>query len=322
MKFRKSILGSVIGPCYFADNGEGGAGGGAGGGNPDPTYDVNGNGAGNEGDGGDKGDNFNFDEFKNTYAKDYLDKPYMQAIDSPERLFRDFDNAQNLIGKKIGVPGPDATDKEHDEYLDMIRPKDKSVYKLSDSHLPDNLKGLHPEGFEDKITELFQQAALTPKQANILHEGYDKLMLDINGQALASYAEIQKANAINDADYNALADKTWGSEREAVQNTAKALLQQFTPQEFKSGLDKLSNENLVIMASVLKGISDKYISQDDLNALRGSGSTTQSLDSLKAVAQEKMATLMSMDTMDPKYTTLQNEVNELYAQIGKLSGDK
>lgn len=332
MTIRHSFLRGVIGPCYFADNGDDGAGvgtGGAGGGNGDggadngsDMYNVNGGNNGSEGAGNDNGSNLNFEEFKSTYAKDYLEKPYMQAIDSPEKLFKEFDNAQNLIGKKISIPGPDATDKEQDEYLDLIRPKDKSIYKLSDSHLPENLKGFHMGDFENKITDLFQQAALTPKQASILQEGYDKLMLDINGQALAQYAEIQKANAINDADFNALADKTWGAERETVQSTAKALLQQFTPQEFKGGLDKLSNENLVIMASVLKGISDKYISQDDLNALRGSGSTTQSLDSLKTTAQEKMAQLMSMDVMDPKYSTLQKEVNELYAQIGKLSGDK
>lgn len=321
MKHRHSFLHSVIGPCYFADGGDDLGGGGAGG----SEYDVNGagGGAGGNDDGGNGGGSeFNFEEFKNTYAKDYLDKPYMQAIDTPERLFKEFDNTQNLIGKKFNIPGPDATDKEQDEYLDMIRPKDKSIYKLSESHLPDNLKGFHPEGFEDKVTDLFQQAALTPKQASLLSEGYDKLMLDFNGQALAQYAELQKAQQINDADFNALADKTWGSEREAVQNTAKALLQQFTPPEFKAGLDNLSNENLIIMASVLKGVSDKYISQDDLNSLRGSGHSSQSIDSLKVEAQKKMTTLMNMDSMDPNYDTVKQEVDDMYAQIGKLSGDK
>lgn len=325
MTFRN--LRSVIGPCYFADNGDDGMGAGGGGGAGDSMYNPNDSGdnggADNGGNNGGNGNSeFNFDEFKNTYAKDYLDKPYMQAIDSPERLFKEFDNTQNLIGKKFNIPGPDASDKEQDEYLDLIRPKDKSVYKLPEDHLPENMKGLHAGDFEDKVIDLFQQAALTPKQAAILAEGYDKIMLNANGEAMAQYAEMQKIQAMNDADFNALADKTWGQEREVVQNTARALLQQFTPQEFKPGLDKLSNENLVIMASVLKGISDKYISQDDLNSLRGSGRTSQSLDALKTEAQNKMATLMNMDTMDPKYSILQNEVNDLYAQIGKLSGDK
>ena len=306
----------AIGPCYFADDG---GDGGAGGGTAGTGYDVNGAGGS---DGGDGGQDFDFGEFKNTYAKDYLDKPYMQAIDSPERLFKEFDNAQNLIGKKINIPGPEATDKEQDDYLDMIRPKDKSVYKLPESHLPDNLKGFHNEGFEDKITDLFQKAALTPKQASILAEGYDNLMLNANGEAMAQYAEMMKAQATADADYNALADKTWGTEREAVQNVAKALLQQFTPPEFKAGLDNLSNENLVIMASVLKGVSDKYISQDDLIALRGSGQNTQNLDSLKSEAQNKMATLMNMEPTDPEYDSLKKEVDEIYGRIGKLSGDK
>lgn len=295
-----------------ADNG-GVNGGGS------PEYDINGNNTGNDGN---DGGNFDFGEFKNTYAKDYLDKPYMQAIDSPERLFKEFDNAQSLIGKKINIPGPDATDKEQDDYLDMIRPKDKGVYKLPESHLPENLKSFHNADFENKITDLFQKAALTPKQASILAEGYDNLMLNANGEIIAQIAETQKAQAVNDADFNALADKTWGSEREAVQNVAKSLLQQFTPPEFKAGLDNLSNENLIIMASVLKGISDKYISQDDLNAFRGNGYNSQNLESLKTEAQNKMVSLMNMDPTDPKYDRLKNEVDEIYKQIGKLSGDK
>jgi len=314
-------LRAAIGPCYFADDGDGAGGGGAGY-DVDPGVGGNGDGAGDGGDGGNTGSDFNFDEFKNTYAKDYLDKPYMKVIDSPERLFKEMDNAQNLIGKKLNIPGPDATDKEQDEYLDMIRPKDKGVYKLPESHLPDNLKGIHAGDFQEKIIDVFQQAALTPKQAEILSEGYDKLMLDFNGQAMAQYAEMQKAQQINDADFNALADKTWGTERENVQNTAKALLQQFTPQEFKSSLDTLSNENLIIMASVLKGISDKYISQDDLNSLRGTGHTSQTLDSLRTEAQTKMTNLMNMSETDPKYDTLSKEVNDLYLRIGKMSGDK
>ena len=312
-----------IGPCYFADNdgGDGGAGGGVDTG-ANANTDNDNAGMYNANMNTDNGGNdFNFDEFKNTYGKEYLDKPYMKAIDSPERLFKEMDNAQNLIGKKLNVPGPEATDKEQEEYLDLIRPKDKNVYQLSDAHLPENLKGFHPDGFEDRIKDLFQKAALTPKQATILSEGYDKIMLDFNGQAISHYAELQKAQQINDADYNALADKTWGTEREAVQNTARALLQEFTPEEFKKGLDDLSNENLVIMASVLKGISDKYISQDDLNILRHSGMNTQTVDTLKSEAQQKMAELMNLNPHDPKYEAKQREVNELYKRIGKLAGD-
>lgn len=318
----KEQIRKCIGPCYYMDND--GAGGGGGGGAPETDSPQDSDNAGMYAPqpNTDKEDNnFDFGEFKNTYAKDYLDKPYMQSIDSPDRLFKEFDNLQSLVGKKLNVPGPDATDKEQTEYLDLIRYKDKDVYKFSDAHLPDNLKGLHPEGFEDRIKELFQQAALTTKQASILSEGYDKIMLDLNGEAIKNYAEIQKANAINDADYNALADKTWGTEREAVQNTARALLQEFTPPEFKRGLDDLSNENLVVMASVLKRISDKYISQDDLKALRYGGEGTQSLDALKTEAQQKMQELMALDPHDPKYEAKKREVNEMYKRIGKLSGD-
>ena len=98
----------LFGPCYFADF-EGGEGG-----------------AGSAGNGGSEG--FNFEEFKNTYGKDYADKGFMRELDSPSKMFEKIDNLETLIGKKSFVPGEGATDKDWDDYRSRIGIQNKDIY--------------------------------------------------------------------------------------------------------------------------------------------------------------------------------------------------
>ncbi len=317
--FRKNRL-FGIGPCYFFDGGEGGDGGGAG------TGGATGNegGAGNEGgEGGDGGSTFNFDEFKSSFGKDYLDKPYMKDFDTPENMFRQIDNLQGLVGKKTALPGANATDKDWDVYREQIGVKDVNAYEFGDSHLPDNLKNLHAGEFEGKVKDLFLKAALSPEQAKVISEGYDKLMIDTHGELLNEAANKQNMQKVSDAEFNSMADKMWGGERETVQNVAKALINEFTPDEMRPHLENMSNENLVVLASVLKGVSDKYISQDDLAGMKGgSANGAMTLDTLRAQGQEELTKLTSMSPFDKGYAAQKTKVDELYSQIGRLSGDK
>lgn len=306
--------------CFFAD-GDGGGDDGAGGGGGAVVMDgyYANNGAG--GAGGEGGTDFDFSEFKTKYAKDYLEKPYMKEIDSPDKLFKDLDAAQALIGKKLGIPGEGANDQEWNDYLNAIRPKDTSVYNFDDSALPEDLKGLRPEGFDTKVKDLFKDAAITPKQAAILQKGYDTLLVETHGETLKSIQEQQAAAAQADVDYEALADKTWGQDRENVQNISKALIKEFVPAEFKEHVNNLSNENLIVLASVLKGVSDKYISQDDLRGLGGGGGS-KDVTGLRAEAQQLMTKLGTMSPFDPQYKATKQQVDDMYRDIGRLMGDK
>ena len=75
----------------------------------------------------------------------------------------------------------------------------------------------------------------------------------------------------------------------------------------------MSNKDLIIMASVLKGVSDKYISQDDLKSLKGEG--VGSSESIRAEAQKELAKLASMSPFDKGYAEQQEKVNNLYANF-------
>ena len=286
----------LFGPCYFADfeGGEGGAGG-----------------AGNGGNGGSEG--FNFEEFKNTYGKDYVDKGFMRELDSPSKMFEKIDNLETLIGKKSFVPGEGATDKDWDDYRSRIGIQNKDIYNLSTESLPDNLKNFHSGDFGDKVKQIFYDASLTPHQAKIINEKYDKLMVETHGDMLNKIAEREKQLQISDEEFESLANQAWGNDRENVQKVAKSLISAHTPENVKPYLESMSNKDLIIMASVLKGVSDKYISQDDLKALKGEGS--QSNESLRAEAQKELAKLASMSPFDKGYAAQQEIVNNLYANF-------
>lgn len=288
----------LFGPCYFADNdASGGIGGGAGGGSGE----------------GNSGQEFNFDEFKAIYGKEYADKGFMQELDSPSKMFEKIDNLETLIGKKSFVPGDNATSKDWDDYRNRIGLESKDVYNISSEGLPDDLKTFHAGDFGDKVKQMFYDAGLTPQQAKIINERYDKLMVEAHGDMLNKVAAREKELQISDEEFESLANETWGNDRENVQKVARSLINAHTPENMKPHIANMSNKDLIIMASVIKGISDKYISQDDLKALKGEGSG--STESLRAEAQKELAKLASMSPFDSGYAAQQEKVNNLYANF-------
>ena len=122
-----------IGPCYLVDDGQGDLQGGAGG-----------TGDGTGGQGNPQGGNadFNFEEFKSTYGKNYADKGFMQELTTPEKMFEKIDNMESLIGKKSFVPGEGATEQDWNDYRDRVGIKSTDDYTLDNSDLPDNIKNL------------------------------------------------------------------------------------------------------------------------------------------------------------------------------------
>lgn len=306
----------LFGPCYFAEGMEGSdpqgiaamATGGSGGGTPEP---------------GSSQDNaFNFDEFKATYGKDYADKGFMQELVSPEKMFEKIDNLEALVGKKAFIPSDNATKEDWDEYRNRIGLKDSSIYEFDTSKLPDSLKNAHPKDFEDKIRDVFFEAGLSKEQARIISSKYDDLMLEANKEVLAQIEAKQKELQISDEEFETLATEAWGKDKESVQNVAKALISKYTPESLKSYVQNLPNKDLIVMASVLKGVSDDYISQDDLELLRKGFNTGDNGSSIREQAQQELAKLASMSPFDPQYAIQHEKVNALYAQLNFTNGKK
>lgn len=295
-----------IGPCYLVDDGQGGPQGGAGG-----------TGDGTGGQGNPQGGNadFNFEEFKSTYGKNYADKGFMQELTTPEKMFEKIDNMESLIGKKSFVPGEGATEQDWNDYRDRVGIKSTDDYTLDNSDLPDNIKNLHNDEIQGKVKQMFYDAGLTPQQAKIINSRYDQIMTEAHKDVMEQYAAQQKQAQLSDEEFDALAKETWGQERDNVINVAKSLIQEFTPPNLKDAMATMDNKSLTIMASVLKGVSDKYISQDDLDVLKGN--SVNNPDSLREEAQKELAKLSQMSQFDKGYEAQKQKVNELYGSLSK-----
>ena len=162
---------------------------------------------------------------------------------------------------------------------------------------------------------MFYDAGLTPQQAKIINSRYDQIMTEAHKDVMEQYAAQQKQAQLSDEEFDALAKETWGQERDNVINVAKSLIQEFTPPNLKDAMATMDNKSLTIMASVLKGVSDKYISQDDLDALKGN--SVNNPDSLREEAQKELAKLSQMSQFDKGYEAQKQKVNELYGSLSK-----
>ncbi|UKI40495.1 MAG: hypothetical protein L6V95_09900 [Candidatus Melainabacteria bacterium] len=162
---------------------------------------------------------------------------------------------------------------------------------------------------------MFYDAGLTPQQAKIINSRYDQIMTEAHKDVMEQYAAQQKQAQLSDEEFDNLAKETWGQERDNVINVAKSLIQEFTPPNLKEAMTTMDNKSLTIMASVLKGVSDKYISQDDLDVLKGNN--TNNPESLREEAQKELAKLSQMSQFDKGYAAQQQKVNDLYGALSK-----
>ncbi len=265
------------------------------------------------GTGSDNGGDFDFEKFKNEYGKDYADKGFMQELDSPTKMFEKIDNLETLIGKKSFVPGENATPEDWNNYRNKIGVTSPDNYVVSNENLPDNIKSFHDENVSNKVKQIFYDAGLTPEQGKIISEKYNKMMIEAHGEMLDKVAAREKELQISDAEFEDMANKAWGADREKVQNTARALITKYTPENLKVHIQNMSNKDLIIMASVLNGVSKDYISEDDLTKLRGEAGSSNAGN--RELAQKELAKLASMSKFDPGYEAQQKRVDEAYASL-------
>lgn len=250
-------------------------------------------------------------DFKELIPEQYRDKPYMKEVDSLDKMFADFDNAQQLIGQRQAeIPGKDATEEQITAYLDKIRPESTEAYTFPETEY--SKKFGRDENFGNEMKSLFQKAGLFPWQVNVLAEGYDAAAFNI--------AQAQ-ANADNDlaADFEKLADGHFGDQKDAKIKIANEIMKIHTPDNLKPFVEKLSNESLMLTSAILNSVFDKYMSEDDLN-IGGKGTSTDG-GALQKEAQQLMATPAYKDFRHPDHDATVQKVNELYDQVGKVKKD-
>jgi len=188
-------------------------------------------------------------------------KPYMQNIKSTEDLFKAFDGAQTLLGKKNNLPAVDAPAEEWETYFKRIRPENEAAYGFV-------VKDDAPDAsFRKAMAQVCFKAGLPVKQAKMVAEGFDAVVAKL-------YEEDEAAKTLKIAEqkqqFQTKVTSLFGADRDKVLAQSAALFNEFAPKEFAGIYEKLDADAKVALAAVLHGIQTKHISEDRPSAVQGS----------------------------------------------------
>lgn len=246
-------------------------------------------------------------KFIETIPEAYRDKAYLKGVNNTEDLYKKLDGAQELIGKKtIDIPGPDTPEPEREAFYNKIRPETAEGYEFQ---IGDPAKT--DKAFVSNIKGLFHKAGLSKGQAATIQIGFDQIIKDTIAQ---KNVNIQQ----QDADFDKMAKDMFGTNTDAVLANSKSLLEKYSPESMGEYIKNLSNENLIVLSSVLEGIRKDFISEDDLANLGPGSNTTEDIPALRDKARKIMASEAFSSTFHKDHQKVQEELKEIYSTIGKL----
>lgn len=304
--------------CYNSEA-EGGSGGG---GEGIPTATVT-PGIDLEGSKDEGGEGTSTD-FSTLIPEEYREKPYIQNIlnsDQPQtEFFKQFDNAQKLIGQKtIGIPDENASDEDKKAFYQKLGvPEDVADYDIPSAEYTDEDKDLGDfmqknRGSEEFMTDLrglFKEAKLTKEQAKILAPGYEQLLVKHNRQDIEN---LKAATGQLDIDFYDKLKQDFGAQTDKILEIGQKTLTASLPDELRKDMQGWTNDELHKVATVLYHVNKKFISEDGFD---GADTFTTSKQDLRDKARKMMASDAFQDPMHPENEQVRKQVNEMYRQIG------
>lgn len=241
----------------------------------------------------------------------YREKPYMQKIKDVDGLFKAFDNAQGLIGKRgLQVPGEDASAEDWDNfYGELGRPKTPDEYDIK---VPDDLpEGLTAdEGRIGEFKKIAHSLGLNAKQV----EGLVKYDIERQKGALSETQEqVKQTQAQLDDEFDKLAAKTFGDNTDQVIENAKRLLNAHAPKSFANDIANLDNRSLVALAAVLDGVTRKYIAED--SPIRGEAVAPPTQSEMLSEARELMQSEKYRNPFHVEHDETKQRVQSIYQKL-------
>lgn len=236
----------------------------------------------------------------------YKDKPYLKGVDSIDKVFSMLDGAQSMIGKRpAGIPAADAPQEEWDKFYEAAgRPKTPAEYKFEAA---EGMK--HDEKLVSAMQAAMHKEGLSAKQALGVQKAFDSAL-----------AEVLKEKGIQaqqqDQNFDALAAKVFGADRDKILAQSKALIDKHATPELKPLLGEMSNEQLVAFAGVLNNIQKMYIKEDVAPGSLPSG-TGMTPDQVSAEARKLMATPEYTNPFHAGHNEMVKKVADLYNLLKK-----
>lgn len=177
------------------------------------------------------------EEVKDTFTipEQYKDKNWAKNIKSLDDLYKSYDNAQSLIGKKtIGIPDFEkASEEEIKSFYDKLTPKDIKDYNFDDEMTQEE-KEFYGNLFKENGVNKKSAQAMVSTFKNYINSFYD-----------------------NDNFVAELKERFGNNYEERVNDTTK-VLQKYFPKEDREMFDKLPNKMLCAMLQFAENIKQGY----------------------------------------------------------------
>lgn len=241
---------------------------------------------------------------------EYKDKPYMSKINDVDGLFKSFDSAQEMLGKRpAGIPHEDAGEEAWNSfYKELGRPDTPDGYDVKLPELPEGMQAddAQLKGFKETAHKL----GLTPKQTQALVD-YDverqkAMMGKMQEQSAASQKQL-------DDEFDELSAKTFGERAdEAIKNSRK-LISQYVPKDFQDKIQNLDNNSLIVLTSVLDGVTRDYISEDQ--PLRGDSPAAQTTEERLAEAHRLLASDANRNAFHVDHDATVKKIQSIYQDL-------
>lgn len=248
--------------------------------------------------------------FETLIPAEFKDKPWVKDVKDLPTLFKRTDGLLSEMGKRpAGIPQDNAAPEEWDKFFKAAgRPDKPEEYGFKAD--TEAAKAL---GWDEKIAagaqSVLHSAGLSKKQAQIVRDGYEKLLLEYAKEKGVAQQQL-------DTDFEKLAKTAFGDNADKVLAESKLLIAKYAHESVKPHIEKLSNENLIILAGVLKGVREQYIKEDILPPAGGSGSgSAKSEAEIRAEAMKLMASPEWKDSTHRDHDKVVKQVNDLYASL-------
>jgi hypothetical protein len=267
-------------------------------------------------------------DFGTLVPEPYRDAAWLEPIaksdDPVGTLFKNYANAQELIGKKqtgVEIPGADAPPEKVKEFFKALGVPDSPdgyEYKQPDlskeSEVVQKLwaEEAKDESFRKDMAKLAHEAGLTPTQWNKLQEGF----LGKQVTALKAMAQSSEEQAAQQGQAAREAFKAYYGERaEAVERIAQETVGKVIPKEVAA----MGADTALIHA--MHFIHEKLYANDKVTTpgAGGSGSTWTNAAELHAHIQKLRDNPLYTDKMAPGHEAYFKNVDALYREHSAMS---
>ena len=252
--------------------------------------------------------------------EDYADRGWAEKIKSSDDLFKAYDNAQSMIGKRpAGIPSKDASDDEWNQFYKAMGRPDEPKYDFTE---PEGLpEGFDTTPFREQAAEILHKAGLTPKQANAVYNEYLKLEMNSAGQSQEA-TEAQQAEL--DKQYVELTKEHFGDDAQKYEGLLKEDFEKHVPQSLKETFAKLTDmpDVLTALMAYTKGkqgeidrVKKEYGQEGGITT--GNQANGQSIDDTRRELASLRSSKEARDFTSPKYNETQERIKQLAESVDR-----